>query len=195
MMNNKVGKIIAYVLLLLAVVAAIGVIAHFTSGFTSDFKTFYVTVNGKDVMNSSGGYQVSPSEPLKVDVKYTFGFANKENKDFSVKIIPNKTTGEDFDFMVGDETHSFYAEKDLTAGFRIDKTENAFTITPRGGTLTDILKAIYPDKEVGDCENNGYDNMFTVVITSYNGEASVELYFVIDGTATGVILDKEVIVF
>lgn len=195
MMNNKVGKIIAYVLLLLAVVAAIGVIAHFTSGFTSDFKTFYVTVNGKDVMNSSGGYQVSPSEPLKVDVKYTFGFANKENKDFSVKIIPNKTTGEDFDFTVGDETHSFYAEKDLTAGFRIDKTENAFTITPRGGTLTDILQAIYPDKEVGDCENNGYDNMFTAVITSYNGEASVELHFVIDGTATGVILDKEVIVF
>ena len=195
MMNNKVGKIIAYVLLLLAVVAAIGVIAHFTSGFTSDFKTFYVTVNGKDVMNSSGGYQVSPSEPLKVDVKYTFGFANKENKDFSVKIIPNKTTGEDFDFMVGDETHSFYAEKDLTAGFRIDKTENAFTITPRGGTLTDILKAIYPDKEVGDCENNGYDNMFTAVITSYNGEASVQVHFVIDGTTTGVILDKEVIVF
>ena len=195
MMNNKVGKIIAYVLLLLAVVAAIGVIAHFTSGFTSDFKTFYVTVNGKNVMNSSGGFQVSLSEPLKVDVKYTFGFANKENKDFSVKIIPNKTTGKDFDFTVGDETHSFYAEKDLTAGFRIDKTENAFTITPRGGTLTDILKAIYPDKEVGDCENNGYDNMFTAVITSYNGEASVEIHFVIDGTATGVILDKEVIVF
>ena len=195
MTKRKIGKIVAYVLLLLAVVAAIGVIAHFTSGFTSDFKTFYVTVNGKDVMNSSGGYQVSPSEPLKADVKYTFGFANKENKDFSVKIIPNKTTGVDFDFMVGDETHSFYVEKDLTAGFRIDKTENAFTITPRGGTLTDILQAIYPDKEVGDCENNGYDNMFTAVITSYNGEASVELHFVIDGTATGVILDKEVIVF
>ena len=80
MTKTKIGKIIVYVLLLLAVVAAIGVIAHFTNGFTSDFQTFYVTVNGKDVMGSSGGFQVSPSEPLKVDVKYTFGFANDEQK-------------------------------------------------------------------------------------------------------------------
>lgn len=195
MTKTKIGKIIVYVLLLLAVVAAIGVIAHFTNGFTSDFQTFYVTVNGKDVMGSSGGFQVSPSEPLKVDVKYTFGFANDEQKGYSVKIVPNTSQGEDFDFTVGDETHKFYSEKDLSAGFTIKRSDDSFTIAPKGGTLTDVLKAVYPDREISDCEQYGYPDMFTAVITSYNGEASVQVNFVIDGTTTGVILDKEVIVF
>ena len=187
MTKTKIGKIIVYVLLLLAVVAAIGVIAHFTNGFTSDFQTFYVTVNGKDVMGSSGG--------LKVDVKYTFGFANDEQKGYSVKIVPNTSQGEDFNFTVGDETHKFYSEKDLSAGFTIKQSDDSFTIAPKGGTLTDILKAVYPDREISDCEQYGYPDMFTAVITSYNGEASVQVHFVIDGTTTGVILDKEVIVF
>ncbi len=195
MSKKKTGKILFYVLLLLAAVAAIGVISHFTSGFTSDFKTFYVTVNGKDVMNESAGYLVSPSTPLKIDVRYTFGFAMAENKDYSVKIVPNKTTGKDFAFSVGEETRGFYEEKDLTAGFRIEKTEKSFKLTPRGGTLTDVLKAVYAGKEIGDCENYGYADMFTAVITSYNGESTVKLHFSIDGTATGVILDKEMIVF
>ena len=63
------------------------------------------------------------------------------------------------------------------------------------GTLTDVLKAVYAGKEIGDCENYGYADMFTAVITSYNGESTVKLHFSIDGTATGVIIDKETIVF
>ena len=39
--GKTVGKIIAYVLVLLVVVGVIGVIVRFTGGFTSDFKTFY----------------------------------------------------------------------------------------------------------------------------------------------------------
>lgn len=46
-MTNKATKIITYILLILAVITVIGVVAHFTNGFTSDFKTFYVTVDGK----------------------------------------------------------------------------------------------------------------------------------------------------
>lgn len=194
MTKKKVGSIIVYVLLLLAVVAVIGVVAHFTNGFTSDFQTFYVTVNGKDVMGSSGGFQMSPSEPLKADVKYTFGFATNEKKGYSVKIVPNTSQGEDFFFTEG-RNRSFYAEKDLSKGFTIKQDEDSFTIAPKGGTLTEVLRAAYPDAEVIDCEKNGYTDMFTAVITSYNGEASVKVHFSIDGTTTGVILDKEVIIF
>lgn len=192
-MTNKATKIITYILLVLAVITVIGVVAHFTNGFTSDFKTFYVTIDGKDVMTSSGGYKVTAEKPLQVDVKYTFNFAIDETKGYSVKIVPNKTD-EDFDFSVDGETRFFGDEKDLTNGFVIDKREQSFTVVPKGGTPLEILKAVYPESEV-TCESKGYNDMFTVIVTSYNGESSVKLNFALERRVTGITFDKEVIEF
>ena len=193
MTKTKIGQVVSYIVILLVIVAVIGVFAYFTNGFTSDFKTFYVSVNGKDVMTSSSGYVITPQEPLSVDVKYTFAFNQSETKGYSVKIVPNKTD-EDFDFSVDGETHYFGDEKDLSNGFVIDKQEKSFTVTPKGSTPLEILKAIYPESEVS-CENKGYNDMFTLIITSYNGEASVKLNFALERRVTGITFDKEVIEF
>ena len=194
-MTNKATKIITYILLVLAIITVIGVVAHFTNGFTSDFKTFYVTVDGKDVMTSSGGYKVTVEKPLQVDVKYTFDAFNKnETKDYSVKIIPNKIENSDFTYTVDGESKSFQSETDLTSAFEIDKGEKSFTVKPKGKSLTEVLTAFY-GTEVTDCENKGYTDMFTIVVTSYNGEASVKLNFTVAGKVTGVSFDKEVILF
>ena len=178
---------------MLVIVAVIGVFAYFTNGFTSDFKTFYVSVNGKDVMTSSSGYVITPQEPLSVDVKYTFAFNQSETKGYSVKIVPNKTD-EDFDFSVDGETHYFGDEKDLSNGFIIDKQEKFFIVTPKGSTPLEILQAVYPESEVS-CESKGYNDMFTVIVTSYNGESSVKLNFALERRVTGITFDKEVIEF
>lgn len=86
----------------MVIVVAIGVCAYFTDGFESEFKTFYATVNGKDVMNSSGGYILTPENPMAVDVKYTFGAFNKEEtKDYSYKIVPNKNAEGNLEFRFG----------------------------------------------------------------------------------------------
>lgn len=193
-MTNKATKIITYILLVLAVITIIGVGAHFTNGFTTDFKTFYVSVNGKDVMTSGDGYVVTPSEPLKVDVKYTFAFNKNETKDYSVKIVPNKIENSDFTYTVDGESKSFQSETDLTAAFAIDKGEKSFIVKPKGKSLTEVLTAFY-GKEVTDCENKGYTDMFTIIVMSYNGEASVKLNFTVAGKVTGVSFDKEVILF
>ena len=193
MTKTKIGQVVSYIVILLVIVAVIGVFAYFTNGFTSDFKTFYVSVNGKDVMTSSSGYVITPQEPLSVDVKYTFAFNQSETKGYSVKIVPNKTD-ENFDFSVDGETHYFGDEKDLSNGFVIDKQEKSFTVTPKGSTPLEILKAIYPESEVS-CENKGYNDMFTLIITSYNGEASVKLNFALERRVTGITFDKEVIEF
>lgn len=194
MTKSKIGQVVSYIVILLVIVAVIGVFAHFTNGFTSDFKTFYVSVDGKDVMISGNGYVISENEPLSVDVKYTFGSFNKnETKGYSVKIVPNKTD-EDFDFSVDGETHFFGDEKDLTNGFLIDKREQSFTVVPKGGTPLEILKAVYPENEV-TCESKGYNDMFTVIVTSYNGESSVKLNFALERRVTGITFDKEVIEF
>ena len=194
MTKSKIGQVVSYIAILLVIVAAIGVFAYFTNGFTTDFKTFYVSVNGKDVMTTQNGYVVTPSEPLQVDVKYTFNFATDETKDYSVKIVPNKIENSDFTYTVDGESKSFQSETDLTAAFEIDKGEKSFTIKPKGKSLTEVLTAFY-GTEVTNCENKGYTDMFTIIVTSYNGEASVKLNFTVAGKVTGVSFDKEVILF
>ena len=192
---TKTTKIITYIAIVLAVITVIGIVAHFTNGFTSDFKTFYVTVDGKDVMTSAGGYRVTTSKPLDVDVKYTFGaLNNKVDKGYSVKIIPNNIPDKDFTYTVDGERKSFQSETDLSDGFEIDKGEKSFKIKPKGETIVEILSAVY-EKSITDCESKGYTDMFTVIVTSYNGEASVKLDFSLAIRVAGITLDKEAILF
>ena len=192
---TKTTKIITYIAIVLAVITVIGVVAHFTNGFTSDFKTFYVTVDGKDVMTSAGGYRVTTSKPLEVDVKYTFGaLNNKVDKDYSLKIIPNNIPDKDFTYTVDGEMKYFQSETDLSDGFEIDKGEKSFRIKPKGETIVEVLSAVY-GKSITDCESKGYTDMFTVIVTSYNGEASVKLDFSLAIRVAGITLDKEAILF
>lgn len=192
---TKTTKIITYIAIVLAVITVIGIVAHFTNGFTSDFKTFYVTVDGKDVMTSAGGYRVTTSKPLEVDVKYTFGaLNNKVDKDYSLKIVPNNISDKDFTYTVDGEMKYFQSEEDLSDGFEIDKGEKSFTIKPKGETISEVLSAVY-GKSVTDCESKGYTDMFTVIVTSYNGEASVKLDFSLAIRVTDITLDREAILF
>lgn len=192
---TKTTKIITYIAIVLAVITVIGVVAHFTNGFTSNFKTFYVTVDGKDVMTSAGGYRVTTSKPLEVDVKYTFGaLNNKVDKGYSLKIIPNNIPDKDFTYTVDGEMKYFQSETDLSDGFEIDKGEKSFRIKPKGETIAEVLSAVY-GKSVTDCENKGYTDMFTIIVTSYNGEASVKLDFSLAIRVAGITLDKEAILF
>lgn len=192
---TKTTKIITYIAIVLAVITVIGVVAHFTNGFTSDFKTFYVTVDGKDVMTSAGGYRVTTSKPLEVDVKYTFGaLNNKVDKGYLLKIIPNNIPDKDFTYTVDGEMKYFQSETDLSDGFEIDKGEKSFRIKPKGETISEVLSAVY-GKSITDCESKGYTDMFTVIVTSYNGEASVKLDFSLAIRVTDITLDREAILF
>ena len=192
--TNKIGKIISYIVIVLVLVAACGLLAYFTNGFTSDFKTFYVECDGQQVLSTSEGFEMAKDEPMTVDVKYTFGAVNKEISGYSVKVVPNAVQGKDFDFTLDGDAYSFQAEDDLTAGFEIVQEETSFTVKPKGG-INEIMKAVYPNYEVGDCRGKAYENMFTLIVTSYNGEASVKLNFTVTEHVEGVILDKEVIKF
>lgn len=192
--TKNIGKVISYIAIVLVLVAVCGLLAYFTNGFTSDFKTFYVECDGKQVLATSEGFEATKDEPLKVDVKYTFGAANKELSGYSVKVVPNVVQGKDFDFTLNGDAYSYQAEDDLTAGFEIVQEETSFTVKPKGG-INDIMMAVYPNYEVGDCRGKAYENMFTLIVTSYNGEASVKLNFTVTEKVEGVVLDKEVISF
>ncbi|MBO5411984.1 MAG: hypothetical protein J6A38_02725, partial [Clostridia bacterium] len=65
---------------------------------------------------------------------------------------------------------------------------------PKGG-INHILGAIYPDCEISDCRDKAYQNMYSLVVTSYNGTASVKINFSIDEPLYDIILDKGEITF
>lgn len=192
--TRKIGNAISYIVILLAITAVCGFLAYFTNGFTSDFKTFYIETNGKQVLATSDGFSMAKTEPMTVDVKYTFGTFNKEVSGYSVKVVPNQIDGKDFDFTLDGDAYSFQAEDDMTAGFDIEQSETSFIISPKGG-INEILQAVYPSYTVGEVRAKAYYNMFSLIVTSYNGEASVKLNFTVVEKLEGVILDKEVIQF
>ena len=192
--SNTAVKIIGYALLLEAVVVAIGMIVYFTGGLTGDFKTFYVSVDGKDVLTSAGGYKVSDGKPLTVEVKYTFGSAGGDVSGYSVKVTPHAVEGKDFDFTLDGQVYSFQAESDLTKGFNIVRKETSFIVIPKGN-VTEVLRAVYPNNEILDCSDKSYEDMYELVVSSYNGKQNVSLYFSLLENVSGVDTDKEVIIF
>jgi len=191
MTGAKVGKIIAYILVVLALVSAIGFIAYFTGGFTSGFKTFYVEVDGKQIMTSANDYKIPAGESMTVDVKYTM---SDEANGYSVKVVPNKLAGKDFNFSLDGEVYSYQAEKDLTAGFEIEYGDTSFTIKPKG-TITDILRAVYPGSAIEDCRDFAYDNMFTLIVTSHDGESNVKVNFTVSEDTEGITITPDHIYF
>ena len=188
------GKIIIYALIILALIGILGFIIYFTGGFTTDFTGFYAVVDGEDVLSTGSNFQTSHDDSMHVDVKYVFASPNDEAKGYSVKVVPNPIKDKDFDFRLNGDLYSFQAENDLTAGFEIKQEDTSFTLTPKGD-LTAILSAVYPGYTVSECEDKAYENMFTLIVTSYNGEAEVRINFTVTETIRGVILDKEVIEF
>ena len=188
------GKIIIYALIILALIGILGIIIYFTGGFTTDFTGFYAVVDGEDVLSTGSNFQTSHDDSMHVDVKYVFASPNDEAKGYSVKVVPNPIKDKDFDFRLNGDLYSFQAENDLTAGFEIKQEDTSFTLTPKGD-LTAILSAVYPGYTVADCNEHAYENMFTLIVTSYNGEAEVRVNFTVTEDIQGVILDKEVIEF
>lgn len=190
----KWSKIIIYALIILALIGILGFIIYFTGGFTTDFTGFYATVDGKDVLSTGNGFRMKENDPLEVEVKYVFASPNDDAKGYTVKVVPNAIDGKDFDFSLNGDKYSYQSEQDLTAGFDIKQEDDSFTIAPKGN-LTEILSAVYPNDTIGDCEDKGYENMFTLVVTSYNGKAEIRINFTVVESIRGVILDQEVIEF
>ena len=190
--TKKTFGIVVYVLVVLAIVAVVGLVYRLTNGFKTDVKTFYVTVDKTIITDSSGGYVVTESKPLKGTVRNLS--TNSESKGYTLKVVPNKVDGKDFAFIVDGKTHTYQAEENLTAGFEITADGDKFSIVPKGNSVSEVLKQIYGDS-VSDCDDKTYKDMFTLLVTSKDGKSEIRLNFSVSGKVTGVTLDKEVVLF
>lgn len=188
--SSKFTSVVVYILVVLAVIAAVGLLYSLTNGFTSDVKTFYVVVDKEIVTDEHGGYVVTPNKPLEVKVQNL----SANGKGYTVKVVPNEVEGKDFSFMSSSASRTFQTESNLTEGFTITADGNTFTLTPKGNSLTEVLKSICGESVI-DCGEFAYKDMFTVVVSSNDESNVVKLNFSVAGGVQGVTLDKEAILF
>lgn len=172
--NGKIGKVFAYVFLLLVIAAIIGFIVHFTNGFTSDFATFYVQVD--DTMYTDiGVVELQNYEPVRFETKYTFKQGNEKHRGYNMKIVPNITDETNFDFTVDGKVFSFAGESDFSKVFDIKRDEVGFEIINKKLSMEKILQSMYAYKNVAfdctfDMENKIY---FNLVVSSYNEKQEI----------------------
>lgn len=192
--SAKAGKVLSYVVVILLLAAACGSLAYFTNGFTSDFKTFYVESNGKTYLSNTTDYVLSQEEDNIFDVKYTFGAINKDISGYTVKVVPNVSSGNDFDFTVDGAVYSFGAEPDLTKCFEIVQNEDSFSLNG-DFTMQSVLEKLYPEQtvEFDTADVNWEVDNFTLLVYSYNGEAVISIGFHNYEAVTGVELQEELI--
>ncbi len=172
--GGKIGKVIAYVCLLLVIAAVIGLIVHFTNGFTSDFATFYVQVDNT-MYSDVGVIELQNYEPVRFETKYTFKQGNEKHRGYNMQIVPNITDETNFDFFVDGQIHSFAGESDLSKAFCIERDEVGFEIVNKALSMEKILQTMYAGKNVAFNDTFGMENKiyFNLVVSSYNEKQEI----------------------
>lgn len=194
--SSKIISVLSYMLIVLILVAVVGAIVYFTNGFTTDFTTFYVVIDGEDILTSKGGYCISIDNPLEVQVKYTMGFANEELSGYSFEIQSKPDVK--FEYSVDGESMDFQGDIDWNKCFDIIENETSFTITPKASSIQKILSFAYPRQNVEIVDENIdslVGDLFSLTIYSYNKEASITIEFGLYARLESVALDKTEIVF
>lgn len=187
--NSPRVNIIIYIVIALVAIACVGVIIALTSG--GSVQSFYVTIDDKNIMEADYDYILKQGETT--DVKMNFLSIDEDNDNYTVTIVPTLNADCDFDFTAGGSVYSFQQTPDYTAGFTIKKTDEGFSISPKGNLESIIEAAVGADVE--ELNAKSYDNMFTMIITSADEKSNIYIQFSIYEPVTDVSLDKEAITF
>lgn len=197
-MASTVGKVITYILLILAVAGIVGFFAFFTNGFTEEFKSFYIEQDGKPVLNTNTSTNMDFGKTYSFNVKYVFDdLTDSENKGYFVKIVPNTNTDTDFLFTADGDEIAFSSIKELTSAFTMNRQTDSFTVTiPEKFSMADVLGKIYKDCEIilpEDFDESAY--WYRLEVSSYNGEITYNIRFRLGADVQSVELDYSQIIF
>ncbi len=193
--GKKAAKIIAFILIILLLAGAIGLIFALTNGFTEDFKEFYLTCGDEKIMAQESKRNFKNGGTYTFGVNYVFETGVTEPKEYSVRIVSNAE--KTFSYTVDGQTLAFKGGEDYSAAFALKKDEGAFTFTiPKEG-ITEAISKHYSGKPVEvknpDLLKDGY--FFSIIVTSYNEKAGCTVRFRLLTSVTGVAFDKEELQF
>ena len=187
--NSPRFNIILYIVIALVAIAIVGVIIALTNG--GSVQSFYVTIDDKNIMEADYDYILKQGESK--NVKMNFLSIDEDNGDYTVTIVPTLNAENDFDFTADGTVYSFQQMPDYTDGFTIKKTDEGFSISPKGNLESIIEASVGADVE--ELNAKSYDNMFTMIISSADEKSNIYIQFSIYEPVTDVSLDKEGITF
>ena len=188
-------------------ICAIGMVVYFTTDFSSvvnSVSTIYVTIDDVEIRDGADGYMFDYKSANTIYVNYDNDIDVSDNGNYSVKVVPNVIPKYDFNITADGQSYPYQLIPDFTAGFDIKKSEDSFTIAPKGGTneygieecgINTILSYVYPNTSIDDCTENAYRNMFTLVITSPEGNSDVKVNFSVPEYNNAISLNKGYIIY
>lgn len=199
MNKTKITKLITSILLALLLVGTVGLIAHFTNGFKENFKTFYITYEGEDILSEKSKLELPRGEEHCFDVTYIFEDLDEESepKGYSVEIVSNVGKGKEFAYIVDGEKITYVDGMYLTNAFQIDKQDTYFTLTlPKDISLEKVLEGVYEkDVEVPNEVETTELYLYTLVVSFYDESVTYYIDCAFYISVTGVTLDKSEVVF
>ena len=149
-----------------------------TDNLNSDFKTFYVEYEGHH-LDLENEHKDNVGTTHRFKIVYPLGVIAKEQKGYSVCIVPNVNV-DSVEYIIDGKWYYFGALSDITAAFDVTCEEDSFTLTiPKDFTIKTVLDTLYPDKTVAvDDKYIDSDELFyTIVITSYDKSAQYIVNF------------------
>ena len=199
MNKTKITKLITSILLALLLVGSIGLIAHFTNGFKENFKTFYITYAGEDILSEKSKLDLPRGEEHRFDVTYIFEDLDEESepKEYSVEVVSNVGKGKEFSYTVDGEKITYVDGMYVTNAFQINKQDTYFTLTlPKDISLEKILESVYEkDVEVPSDVEAMEPYLYTLVVTSYDESVTYNIDFSLGEEVTKIQLYPNEVVF
>lgn len=198
---NKINitKLISLTVVLLLFVGIFGMIAHFTNGFKENFKTFYVTYEGKDILSEKSKLSLSKGEEQCFGVTYILEGLDEESKPngYSVEVVSNVEKGKEFTYTVEGEELTYVDGMYLTNAFQIDKQDTYFTLTlSENISLEKVLERVYEkDVEVPIDVEATEPYLYTLIVSSYDESVTYYIDFAFHISVTNVTLDRSEVVF
>lgn len=187
---KKTVIVIAYILAVLVLVVAVGLIFRFTSGGNS---TFCVEVGGQ-TFSTDGEYALSEGQ-TRFETKYAFS-SNEEDKHkgYNLKVAPNVEN--DFWFTAGGADEKLSSIDDYSAAFSIESDVTGFTVSYDGSSVEEILGRMYEGKEIILDEGMDFSKAyFNLVVSSSDNVSVVTIGLKLNIGVSSITLDKEDIVF
>jgi hypothetical protein len=181
-------KLIAIILILILIALLVGgvlFIKNLSNDFTTEIKTFFLLINGKIVTENLDGVSIMGT-PIKV---HTVLENITNSKGFSYVIKPN----EDFTFYVDGVATNLTDIQYYTPFFDASTTDTSIIISKT--SVTEVLQKAYEGHEVVLPTLDKDTCYFTLVLTSLNGQNSIELNFIANSNVKSITLDQTDIVF
>lgn len=153
--SNRAAKIIAYIVLVLILMAAVGAVAYLTKWGTSNIKTFSLTIGDRIILRDEGDITISSGEQIKVN----------SPDDYTVAVYAYSEDC-DFAFLYGEEAMhwSDFGSRELLSssdcGIDIQRNDYGFVL------VYDSIQSIISNSMSVTITNSVSGDIFLLAVTS-----------------------------